>query len=200
MVNALLRKKADTNIENADTLETCLHLACTTYRDDPDGGFRLSPQRDSLWRVEGPAERRVAHAAWAHPPQSHSKNPSGVSVGVLWIAVIVALWLELTRLVAERRGAGKMEYEDLIQDLVKAGAMAFPDRSGAYPDVGDDAVGLVANAAAAAEKKVRGAAVELPWSYRERERERERERVELPRLRQLSDNERVALRCGTWVT
>jgi len=48
-----------------------------------------------------------------------------------------------------------MEYEDLIQDLVKAGAMAFPDRGGLYPDVGDDAVGMVENAYREAEKKVR---------------------------------------------
>jgi hypothetical protein len=50
-----------------------------------------------------------------------------------------------------------MEYEDLIQDLVAAGAMAFPNRKAEYPDVGDDAVGMVANAYAAAEKKVRAA-------------------------------------------
>jgi hypothetical protein len=37
VVKVLLARKADTNLENADTLETCLHLACTTYRDDPDG-------------------------------------------------------------------------------------------------------------------------------------------------------------------
>lgn len=33
----LLARKADTNLENADTLETCLHLAAATYRNDEQG-------------------------------------------------------------------------------------------------------------------------------------------------------------------
>ena len=39
--------------------------------------------------------------------------------------------------------AGKIEYEDMIQEVVAAGALAFPDRKNLYPDAGEDAVGMV---------------------------------------------------------
>eukprot|EP00239_Pterosperma_sp_CCMP1384_P008591 CAMPEP_0197858548 /NCGR_PEP_ID=MMETSP1438-20131217/32412_1 /TAXON_ID=1461541 /ORGANISM="Pterosperma sp., Strain CCMP1384" /LENGTH=186 /DNA_ID=CAMNT_0043474741 /DNA_START=29 /DNA_END=589 /DNA_ORIENTATION=+ len=47
---------------------------------------------------------------------------------------------------------GKIEFEDMIVDLVKYGCMAFPDRNGKMPDAGDDAVGIVAKAMEDAEK------------------------------------------------
>merc|ERR1712222_233591 len=74
VVTALIGLKADLNLEMAESLETCLHLAALTYRDDTEG---------------------------------------------------------------------KMEIEDMISELVKAGALAFPARSGKLPDVGDDAVTAV---------------------------------------------------------
>jgi ankyrin repeat protein len=61
VVTALIGLKADLNLEMAESLETCLHLAALTYRDDTEG---------------------------------------------------------------------KMEIEDMISELVKAGALAFPARSG----------------------------------------------------------------------
>lgn len=84
VISMLLKRKADPNYENAQTLETCLHLAADTYREDPDG---------------------------------------------------------------------KIEYEDMIQELVAAGALCFPDRTAKYPDVGDDAVSMVEKAMQEAEKK-----------------------------------------------
>ena len=61
VITALLSLKADTNLETPELLETCLHMAAKTYREDTEG---------------------------------------------------------------------KMEYEDMIPELVNAGAMAFPDRGG----------------------------------------------------------------------
>jgi hypothetical protein len=147
VVKVLLAKKADTNLENADTLETCLHLAAATYRNDEEGETPdvYISRADHVSLLEtgwGFMSYRRWNMTW---PAGRRSKWDGVCPRCCVVSDSRGC----------RSGAGKIEYEDLIQDLVKAGAMAFPDRGGLYPDVGEDAVGLVENACREAEKKVR---------------------------------------------